>query len=100
MVETCLLTMWCPVYRWHDSDLGSGTELENLVCDGKGKGTSGRTVRPKVLKRKPGSDYSIVVMKQGNASGAKGVAHPRCDRLRSTGDRRNRAVMTEGGSLH
>ena len=34
------------VYRGRDSSLGFRTELENLVCDGKGKGTSGGPVRP------------------------------------------------------
>jgi len=54
-------------------------ELETLAGDGKGKGTSGKTVRPKVPMRQPGSDYPIVVMKRGNARGAKGVGHPRRD---------------------
>jgi hypothetical protein len=40
-------------------------ELENLVCDDKGKGTSGRTVRPKIPMRDPGADCSVVVMKAG-----------------------------------
>jgi hypothetical protein len=38
--------MLCPVYRRRDSHSGSHTELENLAGDGKGKSTSGRTVRP------------------------------------------------------
>ncbi len=29
MAETWLLAMWCPGYRWRDSRLGSGMELEN-----------------------------------------------------------------------
>jgi hypothetical protein len=37
MAETCLLAMWCPVYRWRDSSLGSGAELENLLGGDKGK---------------------------------------------------------------
>jgi len=41
MTETCLLVMWCPVYKWRDSSLGSGAELENLFGDDEGKGTSG-----------------------------------------------------------
>jgi len=41
MTETCLLVVWCPVYKWRDSNLGSGAELENLFGDDEGKGTSG-----------------------------------------------------------
>ena len=33
--------MWCPVCRRRDSDSGSRAELETLVGDVKGKGTSG-----------------------------------------------------------
>ena len=46
-----LLAMWCPVYRWRDSNLGFRAELENLAGDGKGKGTSGSPARPKVPMR-------------------------------------------------
>jgi|NGEPerStandDraft_6_1074524.scaffolds.fasta_scaffold40358_2 hypothetical protein len=42
MAETWLLAMRCPGYRWRDSGLGSGMELENLFGGGKGKGTSGQ----------------------------------------------------------
>jgi len=31
MAETWLLAMRCPGYRWRDSSLGSGMELENLL---------------------------------------------------------------------
>src|ERR1019366_5343253 len=41
MAETWLLAMRCPGYRWRDSSLGSGMELENLFGGEKGKGTSG-----------------------------------------------------------
>ena len=41
MVDTYLLTMRCPVYRQRESHSGFCTELENLVGDGNGKGTSG-----------------------------------------------------------
>ena len=50
MADTYLLATRCPVYRRRESHLGFRTELENLAGDGKGKGTSGRTVRPKVPK--------------------------------------------------
>ena len=35
--HTYLLAERWPVYRRRDSDPGSGTELENLVCDAKGE---------------------------------------------------------------
>jgi hypothetical protein len=41
MEGTCLLSMWCPVYRERDSSPGFRTELENLAGDAKGKDTSG-----------------------------------------------------------
>jgi hypothetical protein len=37
MAGAYLLAMWCPVFRWRDSDPGSGTELENSPGNGKGK---------------------------------------------------------------
>jgi hypothetical protein len=43
MEGTCLLSMWCPVYRGRDSKLGFRTELENLDDDAKGKDTSAET---------------------------------------------------------
>jgi hypothetical protein len=36
MAGAYLLAMWCPVYRWRDSNLGSGTELGNSSCNAKG----------------------------------------------------------------
>ena len=81
MVVTYLLAMWCPVYRRRDSHPGSSTELENLVGGDKGKGTSGSPARPKVPKRRPGTDCPVVVMKRGNARGAKGAGHSRHDQL-------------------
>ena len=94
MEETYLLAMRCPVYRRRDSNPGFRTELENLAGDGKGKGTSGRTVRPKVPMRKPGADCSVVARKRGNARGAKGAGHLRRDRYGSTGNRRNSGIVT------
>ena len=46
---TYLLALWCPVQSRRESDPGFRTELENLMGSVKGKGTSGRAVRPKVL---------------------------------------------------
>src|ERR1700674_385525 len=37
MAATWLLAMWCPVYRWRDSNPGLGTELGNSSCDAKRK---------------------------------------------------------------
>jgi hypothetical protein len=88
------------VYRRRDSSPGFRRELENLACDGKGKGTSGRTVRLKVPRRRPGADCSVVVMKRGNSRGAKGAGDLRGDRFGSTGNRRSPPVLAEGGSLH
>ena len=81
MEDTCLLAMRCPVYRGRDSVSGFRMELENLIGDGKGKGTSGRTARPKVPRRQSGADCPVVAVKRSNFRGAKGAGHPRRDRL-------------------
>jgi hypothetical protein len=60
MAGTYLLAMRGPVQRRRESSLGFRAELENLVGDDKGKGTSVRTVRPKVPKHPPGADCSVV----------------------------------------
>ena len=80
MVGAYLRAMRCPVYRRRESHLGFRTELENLAGDGKGKSTSGRTVRLKVPMRQSGADCSVVAMKRGNARRAKGAGHRRRDR--------------------
>ena len=85
MEGTYLLSMRCPVYRGRDSNLGFRTELENLVGDDKGNGTSGSPARPKVPRRRPSSDCSIVVKKRGNSRGAKGAGNLCRDRKGSTG---------------
>src|SRR6516165_1618843 len=51
------------------------------------KAQAAPTARPKVLMRRRGSDCSIVVMKRGNARGAKGAGHRHW--LGSTGNGRN-----------
>jgi len=96
---TYLLAVRCPVYRSRDSNSGFRTELENLVGDAKGKGTSGSPARPKVPMRWPGADCSVVAVKRVNDRGAKGAGHPRRDRTESTGNRKNSLVSAEGGSL-
>jgi hypothetical protein len=73
---TYLLAVRCPVYRGRDSSLGFRTELENLVCDGKGKGTSGSPVRRKVPRRRPGADCSIGALIRGNSPRSKGSWPP------------------------
>ena len=90
LADTYLLAKWCPVQSRRESDPGFRTELENLVGSAKGKGTSGRTVRPKVLMGQSGADCSVVVMKRGNARGAKGAGHLHRDRKgqRETGGTR------------
>jgi hypothetical protein len=77
MEDTYLLAMWCPVYKRRDSHSGFRTELETLIGDAKGKRTSGDPTRPKVPMRRSGSDCPIVVVKWGNAHGAKGAGHSR-----------------------
>src|SRR5207237_1648737 len=85
---TYLLTVRCPVYRGRDSSLGFRTELENLVGDDKGKGTSGSLVRPKVPMRTPGADCSIGALIRSNVRGAKGAGHPPRDVSTATRNRR------------
>ena len=85
MAGAYLLAMWCPVYRRRDSHSGSRMELENLVGDAKGKGASGRNREAEIPMRRPGADCSVVVMKRGNARGAKGAGHRR--RSGPTGNR-------------
>src|SRR5215472_2900612 len=89
MAETYVLVMRCPVHRQRDSHSGFRTELENLAGDGKGKGTSGDNVRPKVPMRESGADCSVLAMKRGNARRAKGAGHSRRDPLGSTDNGRN-----------
>jgi hypothetical protein len=76
-MEGVLLTVhvWCPACRRRDSDSGSRAELETLVGDVKGKAQAAKTARLKVPMHRSGSDCSIVVMKRGNARGAKGAGH-------------------------
>ena len=77
MEDTYLLTMRCPVFRRRDSHLGFRMELETLAGHAKGKSASGGPARLKVPMGQLGADCPIVVMKRGNARGAKGVGHSR-----------------------
>ena len=99
MAVTYLLAMRCPVYKQRDFHLGFDTELENLIGGVKGKGTSGRTARPKVPIRRLGADCSVVALKRGNSRGAKGAGHLRRNQFGSTGNGRNLLISAEGGSL-
>src|SRR5262245_38651282 len=75
MEGTYLLVMRRPGFRWHDSYPGFRTELENLIGDDKGKGTSGDPTRRKVPMQRPGAHCFVVAEKRGNARGAKGAGH-------------------------
>ena len=96
---TYLLVLWCPVQSRRESDPGFRTELENLVGSVKGKGPSGRTVRPKVPMRQLGADCSVIVRKRGNARRAKGAGHRRRDR-KVNRQREEPTVLPGDGSLH
>src|SRR6516162_5461118 len=97
VAETYLLATRCPVYRRHDSHLGSCMELENLSGDAKGKGTSSETVRPKVPMRRVGADCSVIARKRGNARGRRGqvtdVGSEPTGNRRSSNSRREAAAF-------
>ena len=97
MAGTYLLAVRCPVQRRRESSPGFRTELENLAGDGKGKGTSGRTTRPKIPMRRPGADCLVVAAKRGNSRGAKGAGHPRQDGV--NGQPEELLVLAEAGRL-
>ena len=64
MASTYLLAMWCPVFRWRDSNLGLGTELGNSSCNGKGKPYKWKTRRGKVPMCMKGADHPALVLKR------------------------------------
>ena len=64
MAGAYLLAMWCPVYRWRDSGLGLGSELENFSCNAKGKPYKWETRRGKVPMCVKGADHPVVAMKR------------------------------------
>ena len=66
------------MYRRHELDMGISVKRVNLEVDVKRKGTSVRSTRPEVSMPPSGADCSVVVMKLGNANGAKGVGYPLC----------------------
>ena len=64
----------------------------------EGKRHKRKTREAESTDAQSGADCLVVVMKRGNARGAKGAGHSRRDHW-STGNRRNRLVVAEGGSL-
>jgi hypothetical protein len=64
MAGAYLLAMWCPVFRWRDSDPGSGTELENSPGNAKGKLYKCETRRGKVPMCVEGADHPVVATKR------------------------------------
>jgi retron-type reverse transcriptase len=77
LVDTCLLTRWCPASRWRELGSGSGTERGNLLSDTGpavqlGEGPPGwrerdlqvaETTRSRVAMRKAGADRLVLAMK-------------------------------------
>ena len=64
MAGAYLLAMWCPVYRWRESNLGLGTELGNSSCNAKGKSYKRETRRGKVPMCMKGADHPVVATKR------------------------------------
>jgi retron-type reverse transcriptase len=90
LVETCLLTRWCPALRWRELGSGSGAERGNLPSDtgpavhltvwspGRRERDpqAAETVRGRVAMRRAGADRLVVAPKPANAGGAKGAGCP------------------------
>jgi len=66
-----------PACRRRETQLGFRMERENLAGDGKGKGTSGDNREAESTDASEGAHCPVVVMKRGNARGAKGAGHRR-----------------------
>src|SRR6202023_1460621 len=62
------------------------------------KAQAAPTARPKVPMRRRGADCPVVVMKRGNARGAKGAGH-RVDLGQTGSNREEPEISAEGGSL-
>ena len=71
------LPVYCPSGERHRRGMSSVTgfyrEHGNLSSRCKGRTSSGRTTRGRVPMRGTGADQLVVVMKSGNADGAKGL---------------------------
>jgi hypothetical protein len=90
LVDTCLLTRWCPASRWRELGSGSGMERGNLAPDTDPAGLNGRcppgrrerdpqvaeTMRGRVAMRGTGTDRPVIALRPGNAGGAKGAGCP------------------------
>ena len=66
-----------PACRRREAQLGFCTERENLAGDAKGKGTSGSNREAESNDAPERGGLPVVVLKRGNARGAKGVGHRR-----------------------
>src|SRR5580704_1778730 len=66
-----------PACRRREAQPGSCMERENLHGDAKGKGTSGSNREAESTDAPARAHCLVVVMKRGNARGAKGVGHQR-----------------------
>ena len=66
-----------PACRRRETQLGFRMERENLAGDGKGKGTSGDNREAESTDAPERGALPCVVMKRGNARGAKGAGHRR-----------------------
>ena len=64
-----------PACRRREARPGSGMERENLAGDGKGKGTSGSNREAESTDAPERGGLPVVVMKRGNARGAKEAGH-------------------------
>ena len=63
MAGANLLAMWCPVFRWRDSDPGSGKELENSSGNAKGNRISAKHEQG-VPMCAEGADHPVVATKR------------------------------------
>src|SRR5712691_11542031 len=81
-VDVLIPTERHPACRQREARPGSCTERENLAGDGKGKGTSGANREAESTDAPARADCFVVVMKRGNARGAKGAGHRHCDRVK------------------
>src|SRR6516225_1417875 len=62
-------------------DKGAPARRNSLTSKTPYKAQAAQTARPKVPMRRLGADCSIVVMKRGNARGAKGAGHRHLSRV-------------------
>lgn len=85
LADTCLLARRSPADRWREPGLGASAERGRssprhsrtwLSARGQGVPQAAETVRGRVPSRGRKSDHPILVMKPGNAGGAKGMGCP------------------------